>query len=69
MATKQNMMQTITQAATESTKAAVIAVKEVENAVNTARSVQVMPRTVSPALKQPSLDWKATNNKNYEALG
>ena len=45
-------MQAITQAA----KAAIVAVKEVENVVNPARSLKVMPRTGSPALKQPIFD-------------
>ena len=44
MAAEQSTMQAITQAAIEAIKAAMQAVNEAENAVNTSRSVQVMPK-------------------------
>ena len=45
MATEQNMMWAVTQAPIEAAKAAIMAVRETDNVVNIARSVQVMPRT------------------------
>ena len=61
------MMQTMTQSAMEAaTKAAIAAVKEVENTVNAARSIQVMYRSDGPALKQPKFDWKAAGK--YQEL-
>ena len=63
------MMQVITQAATDTAKAAIMAVREAENPVNAARSVQLMPRTSSPTLKQSKFNLKQqTNIKNYETL-
>ena len=55
-------MQAIIQAA----KTTIMVVKEAENPVNTARSVQVMPRAGSPALKQSTFDWKARDK--YQEL-
>ena len=55
------MIQAITQAAIEAAKAEIMSVKEIENPVKTAISVQVMPRTGSPALKQSTFDWKAAD--------
>ena len=56
MAAEQSMTQAITQAATEAVKATIMAVKEAENPVNATRSVQLMPRTDDPALKQPTFN-------------
>ena len=56
MVAKQKMMQTITQAVKEAAKTSIIADKEVENAVNAAKSAQIMPRTGDPALKQPTFN-------------
>ena len=50
MANEQNVTQRIAQVA----EAVIMAAKEAENPVNTARSVQIMPRTGGPALKQPA---------------
>ena len=61
----QNMTQANTQAVMEAGKAAKMAV-EAESQVNTARSVQEMPRASSPGLKQPIFDWKAKDK--YEEL-
>ena len=58
MVAQQSMTQAITEAALEAAKVATMVVKEVKNSVNTARSVQVMPRTGKPALIQPTFDWK-----------
>ena len=58
MAAEQNITQTVTQAATEVAKAAIMTVREVENPVNAVISVKVMPRTVGPVLKQLTSDWK-----------
>ena len=54
MTTEQNMIQVMTQAA----KALIMAVKEAEYPVNAAKSVQGLPMTGAPALKQPAIDWK-----------
>ena len=59
MAAKQSMMQVITYATIKAAKAAVMAIKEVEQLVNAARLLQVMLRTGHPALKLPTFDWKA----------
>ena len=59
-------MQEITQAAIQPPEAAIMAVKEVEDSVNTARSVQVMPRTGSLALKHQTFHWKAADK--YQEL-
>ena len=65
MLARQNMMHTITQAA----KAAMMAVKEEENSVKSSRSVQVIPITGRPALKQPTFDWKwQINTKDCKPL-
>ena len=42
------MMRAIAQTATEAVKAALMAAREAENPVNTARLVQVMSRTCGP---------------------
>ena len=60
MADKQNTMHAVTQVAIQ---AAIMAVKEAENPVNCERSIQVMPRTGSSALKQPIFDWKIAKKK------
>ena len=52
MAAKENMMQAITQ----EDKGKIMAVKEAEKSVNAAISIQVMPRTGGPTLKQPTFD-------------
>ena len=66
MASKQSSM---TQTITQAVKSALMAVKEAENAVNTVRSVQVMPSTGSPTLNsQPLIGRQQTNTKNYETL-
>ena len=62
MAAKQSLMQPNIQAAKE----AIMAVKEAENPVNAARSVQIITRTGSPALKQLSFKWKAVHK--YQEL-
>ena len=62
MMTKQNMMQAIIEAA----KVAMMAVKEAENPVTAARSVQVMLGTSGPLLRQPTFDWKASDK--YQEL-
>ena len=49
-----------------SSKTAIIADKEAENPVNAARSVQVMPRTGSQALKKPPFNWKTADK--YQEL-
>ena len=46
------MPQVITQAATEAAKAEIMAIKEAENPINAARSMQVLPETGSSPLKQ-----------------
>ena len=51
MEVKQSMLQAITQATIEEAKVEIIAVKEAENPVITAKSVQVMSRTGIRALK------------------
>ena len=61
MAAKQTMIQAITQATIEAAKTVIEAVKGANNSVNAVRSVQVMPRTHSPALKQPAVGWKTTD--------
>ena len=62
---KQSTMQAITQAAKEAAKAAIMAVKEEENPVIIARSVQVMHRMGGPALKLPTFNLK-TGDKYQE---
>ena len=54
------MKQAITQTVIDSAKAALIAIRDVDNPVNTPSPVQVMPRTEGPTLKPPTLGWKAT---------
>ena len=67
MATKQNMVQAITQAAIGAAKAAIRAVKEAENPVITTRLVAVIPS--GPALNsQHFTGMQLTNTKNYETL-
>ena len=44
MASEQNMTQAITQAAIEDTKAAIMAVREAEDPVNSRRPVYIAPR-------------------------
>ena len=61
MATKQNMMQAITQTAIQAGKAAIMAVKEIENPVNATRLVQIMPKTGGPTLKQQTFNCKVAN--------
>ena len=62
-------MQAITQADIEAVKAAKMAVKEVENPVNTTRSVQGMSKTGSLAVKSLNFTGEqATNTKNYDTL-
>ena len=56
MVAEQSMLYAITQSVIEATKAAIMAVKQAENPVNSARLVQVMHRTGSPALKQPTFN-------------
>ena len=56
MAAEQNTMQTITQAAIETTTAVIMAVKEVENPAHVARSVHIMPRTGTQAVKKPTFN-------------
>ena len=38
-----------------------MAVKEAENPANAAKSVQAVPRTGCPALKQQTFDWKTVD--------
>ena len=52
-------MQVIKQASTEAAKTAVMTVKEAENSINPARSVQIMFWTGDPKLKPPILCLKA----------
>ena len=58
------------QAATEAAKAAIMAVEEAENPVNSSKPVQGIPRTSGPAQKQPIFDWKVTDKhqevQNFE---
>ena len=61
MAVKQSMMWAVTQAAMETAKAAIMAVKEEENSVNTVRPMHIIPRTSGPTLKEPTFNWKAAN--------
>ena len=42
-------------------------VKEVENPLQTVRSVQVMSRTGGPALKQTTFDWKGRGNRHFHS--
>ena len=51
MAAKQNIMHTISQATTNTAKAALIAVREGDSPVNTARPVEVMPITGHSTIK------------------
>ena len=62
MVAKQSMVQAIIQEAS----AAIMAVKEAENQVNAARSIQVIPRTGGSALKQPTCNWNAAGK--YQEL-
>ena len=66
MVAKQRMMQTITQAATEAAKTAIMVVKKADTPVNSAKSVQGMPRAGGPVLKQPIFDWKTAHK--YQEL-
>ena len=52
------------QAGIEPTKAAKDAVRKADNPVNNARPKNEMPRSSSPALRQPMFDWKAID-KNH----
>ena len=54
------------QAIIQTTKAVIMAVKEAENSSNAARSVQLIPITDSPALKQPTFICKTV--KKYQEL-
>ena len=49
------------QATTEASKAAIIAVREAGNPVNSAKPVHTKPRSDCPALRQPTFDWKAAD--------
>ena len=56
MAAKQNMIQAITKAAIDTAKVAIIVGKETENPVHPSRSVQIIPKTGSISLKQPTIN-------------
>ena len=43
-------------------KAAIMAVREVDNLVNNARPIHTMPRSGSPVLREPMFDWKVAKN-------
>ena len=67
MASKKSVIPDITNH--RSSQSNKVAVKEGKHPVNTARSVEVMPRTGGPALKQATFDSKAAaNTKNYETF-
>ena len=61
MAAEQSMTQTITQAAIKTAKAAIIAIREADIPFNNNRLVHTVPRSGSPALKQPTFDWKVAD--------
>ena len=61
MAADQSMTQAIMQVAIEATKAVVMAVIEVDNPVNNARPIHVMPRSGILALRQPTLAWNVAD--------
>ena len=63
-------MQVIIQIAIHTATVAIMVVKEAENLINAATSVQAIPSTGSPVLKQPTHlieRWK-TNTRNHETL-
>ena len=66
MVAQQNMMQVVTQAATEVMRAGIMAAKEAKNPLNATRSIQVMPRIGGPALEQPRFNMKASDT--YQEL-
>ena len=47
--------------AIKAVKAAIMAIRGVENTVNNARPMHTMPRLIGPVLKQPTFAWKATD--------
>ena len=57
----QSIFQVIMKGVIEATKAAVIAVREADNPVTNARQIHTTPKSSSPALREPTFDWKATN--------
>ena len=69
MATDHIMTQAITWAAIEAVKAAIIAVREVDNPVNNARQLHTMSRSGNPTLRQPTVDLNQLKNiRNCEKL-
>ena len=66
MEAEQSMTQAIIQTRIESAKAAIMAVREVDNLVNNASPVHTAPRSGGPMLKQPTFDWKVAGK--YQEL-
>ena len=51
MSTEQNMIQLVVQAAIEAAKSAIMAVREADNLVNSARPILIMLRSSCPVLR------------------
>ena len=66
MASDQNMIQAITQVATEAPKAARMAVREAEDPAKSRRPAHAVSRAIGPALRKPIFDWEAQNK--YDQL-
>ena len=66
MAAEQIMTHAILQAAIGATKAAIMAITEVDNQMKNTRPVHPMEKSGGPALKQPTFDLKAADK--YQEL-
>ena len=56
MVSEQNMTQIIMQEANETTKAALMVIRETENHVENLRTAQLTPSACEPVSKQPTFD-------------
>ena len=61
MAVKQTMTQAISQAAVDTIKAVILAVREVDTPVNNAKLVHAALRSGSLALCKPTFNWKVAD--------
>ena len=68
MAAEQNKMQAITQGVIEATKAAIMATREADNLVHSARPVQTTSRKVAKGLNSQHSTENQKTTKNCEAL-
>ena len=59
------MTQTKRQAAIETAKAVMMAVREVETPIENAKPIQTVPRIGGPTLKEPIFHWKAQDKYHY----